>query len=53
MVTDSRRLVVSSEVAGACFAPTKRVTITVPTWMNDEKKSEYSTRFLYIQRRGQ
>ena len=49
MVTDSRRLVVSSEVAGAVRAKYgKDVTITVPTWMNDEKKSEYSTRFLYI-----
>ena len=49
MVTDSRRLVVSSEVAGAVRAKYgKEVTITVPTWMNDEKKSEYSTRFLYI-----
>lgn len=49
MVTDSRRLVVSSEVAGAVRAKYgKDVTITAPQWMNDEKKSEYSTRFLYI-----
>lgn len=49
MVTDARRLVVSSEVAGAVRAKYgEDVVVSSPVWMNDVKNSEYSTRFVYI-----
>lgn len=49
MVTDARRLIVSSEVAGKVRAQYgENVSVTAPVWVNEEENSEYSTRFVYV-----
>ncbi len=49
MVTDARRLVVSSEVAGAVREQYgEDVSVSSPAWVNESKNTDYSTRFVYI-----
>lgn len=48
-ISDARRLVVSSEVAGKVREQYgSDVQVTAPVWMNESKNTEISTRFIYI-----
>ncbi len=49
MVTDARRLVISTEVAGVIRSQYgEDVVVAAPVWKNEEKNSEYGSRFLFI-----